>query len=156
MHGHLASSPVYPSSFTLEADPQIPPLTARLLQTRRFCSGYDTACLTFSTASSLGKLRNCCTGFCWRKWLPTKRSNDLSPNKIWHLASVNGKLHITGRVEELCFSVQVRSQIYATSDADTKYSSLLLFFFLIFISFLNNHLHRGNNKKKKTSRQTLK
>lgn len=114
---------------TLDADPQIPPLTARLLQTRRFCSGYDTACLTFSTASSLGKLRNCCTGFCWRKWLPTKRSNDLSPNKIWHLASVNGKLHITGRVEELCFSVQVRSQIYATSDADTKYSSLLLFFF---------------------------
>lgn len=124
-HNHLCST----------RTPRSRLLTARLLQTRSFCSGYDTACLTFSTASPLRKLCNCYTGFCWRKWLPMKRSNNRSPNRIWHLASVNGKLHITGRGEESRLSVQMRSQIYAALDADTKYSSLLLFFFFIFLSF---------------------
>lgn len=55
-----------------------------LLQTKRFCSGYNTACLTFSTASLPRKLCNGFTGFFFKKKeSPKMRSNDLSPNKIW-------------------------------------------------------------------------
>lgn len=51
-------------------------------QTKRFCSRYDNACLTFSTASLLRKLCNCYTGFCFNKESPEIKSNHLSPQKI--------------------------------------------------------------------------
>lgn len=67
------------------------------LQTRRFCSGYITAYLTFSTTSLPRKLCNCYTYFLSKKRsLPKKKeikwSNGLSPNKT----SDNGQIAYRG------------------------------------------------------------
>lgn len=63
-----------------------------LLQTKIFCSGHNTAYLTFSTASLLRKLCNCYTGFFFKKKeSPKIRSNDLSPNRIWDSKQKTGR-----------------------------------------------------------------
>lgn len=59
---------------------------------------------------------------------------------------MNDKLSRTGTVEEWCVSVQMRTQVHAAFDADTKYSSLLLFFSF---SYCLNKIKICTEEKKK-------
>lgn len=76
--GHLALSLSvfhYHVRSTWTPDPAFNCTDRALLQTGRFCSGYSSACLTFSTASLLRKLCDCYTGFFFKKRsLPKMRS----------------------------------------------------------------------------------
>lgn len=126
-------------------DPALNSTDRALLQTKRFCSGYNTACLTFSTASLLRKLCNCCTGFFFKKrslpkwdqmtFLPT-RSETISreqagrsiqdPPATYTFVWLCNKLHITGTVvvEQRCVCLcPDEAAAWATFSPDTKYSS---------------------------------
>lgn len=137
-------------SFTWIPDPAFYYTDRVLLQTKRFCSGYNTACLTFSRASLLRKLCNCYTVFFFKKkkrslpkwdqmtFLPTKsmvtggrRSNLYPPPPPLPMCDYARSCIYGGKITDVCCLCPDEAVVLTTFNLYAKYSSF--FFFSVFV-----------------------